>query len=67
MDSWLKYRRGAAAHASLGSISTAPQIRRVAARFGKMPTTSARRPISRFSRSSGLVESICRPCSDGTA
>src|SRR3954471_15414203 len=35
--------------------------------FGKMPTTSARRLISRLSRSSGFVEAICAQCSRGKA
>lgn len=64
LDSWLQYRRGNAAQSSLYSINTAPTSRRVAAWLGKMPTTSARRPISRCSRSRGLVESIgCQCCS----
>jgi len=38
------------------SMSRAPDSRSAEASLGKMPTTSARRPISRLTRSSGFVE-----------
>ena len=41
--------------------------RLVAALLGKMPTTSVRRLISLFSRSSGLFDQICRQCATGKA
>src|SRR5215204_3818468 len=46
---------------------SAPTSLMTAGSFGKMPTTSARRLISRLSRSSGLVEAIWAQCSRGKA
>ena len=46
----------------LASISTAPIKRVMLSSFGKMPTTSARRFTSLFSRSSGLVECSFARC-----
>src|SRR5690606_7696304 len=40
IDSWLKYRLGAAVHSSCCSMRTAPAKRISEARFGKIPTTS---------------------------
>src|SRR5690606_20578650 len=67
IDSWLKYRLGAAVHSSCCSMRTAPAKRISEARFGKIPTTSVRRPISRINRSNGFVECNCRQCSWGKA
>src|SRR5690606_3926096 len=67
IDSWLKYRREAAVHSSCCSWRTAPARRITAARLGKIPTTSVRRPISRLRRSKGLVECNWRRCSEGNA
>jgi putative transposase len=50
----------------LVSAGTAPTRRTIARRLGKMPTTSVRRRISRFSRSWGFLDQICRQCSWGT-
>src|SRR4051794_16721495 len=44
---------------------SAPTSRMTAGSFGKMPTTSERRLISRLSRSSGFVEAIWAQCSRG--
>ncbi len=48
--------RRSASHSSARSISTAPTRRTTDASSGKTPTTSVRRLLSRFRRSSGLVE-----------
>jgi hypothetical protein len=37
----------------------------MASSFGKIPITSARRLISRFTRSSGFVDAIWAQCSRG--
>ena len=49
-------------HSSCCSMRTASTRRTIAASFGKMPTTSARRFTSLFSRSSGLVECSLTRC-----
>src|SRR3954451_9417117 len=46
---------------------SAPTSLMTAGSFGKMPTTSARRLISRLSRSSGFVDAIWAQCSRGKA
>src|SRR3954467_2070022 len=46
---------------------SAPTSLMTAGSFGKMPTTSERRLISRLSRSSGFVEAIWTQCSRGKA
>src|SRR5688500_2845855 len=48
---------------AMASSIRAPTNRITASSFGKMPTTSARRLISLFSRSRGFVEAICAQCS----
>src|SRR3954468_18530825 len=56
------------AREQIGAIErsmSAPTSRTTAGSFGKMPTTSARRLISRLSRSSGFVEAIWAQCSRG--
>jgi hypothetical protein len=55
--------RRATTRLSCCPASTAPTRRMHDARFGKVPTTSVRRRISRFSRSGGLFDQICRQCS----
>jgi hypothetical protein len=45
--------------------SSAPTKRMIARSLGKMPTTSVRRLISPFNRSSELVEFSCCRCSLG--
>ena len=60
------YRR-ATVHSSLVSSMIAPTSRMMALSFGKMPTTSVRRLISRFPRSSGFVEAIWVQCSRGSS
>ena len=49
------------------SASTAPTRRITAASLGEMPTTRARRLISLFTRSSGLVDQIFDQCDRGNA
>jgi len=55
----------ATAHSSLVSSMSAPTNRMIAASLGKIPMTSARRLISRLTRSSGFVDAICAQCSRG--
>ena len=52
---------------SFCSKSSAPAGRITAWSLGKIPTTSERRPISLFTRSSGFVERILVQCSRGNA
>ena len=49
-------------HSSCCSASTMPISLITASRFGKMPTTSPLRRISRLRRSCGLFDQICRQC-----
>lgn len=49
--SFIALRGAAAAPSWLGSTNTRPQRHRVATRFGKVSTTSARRSIWQFTRS----------------
>jgi hypothetical protein len=53
-------------HSSCCSARTAPTSRAREVRSGKMPTTSVRRRISRFSRSWGLLDQICRQAALGS-
>ena len=57
--------RRLAARSSPASSLSAPVRRTTAASFGRMPTPSERRLISRFGRSSGLVLAIWGQCSRG--
>ena len=50
---------------SLASSMSAPVSRMAATSFGKMPTTSERRSISRLSRSKEFMEAIWGQCSRG--
>jgi hypothetical protein len=54
-------------HSSWASTRTAPASRSRAAGLGKTPTTSVRRLISLFSRSSGLVTGMKMPGAAGSA
>jgi hypothetical protein len=54
-------------YASWASTGTAPASRSRAAGLGKTPTTSVRRLISLFSRSSGAVDQIFSQCATGKA
>lgn len=62
-----KGRRSPDCHSSCKSASTAPTRRITAASLGKIPTTRARRLISLFTRSSGLVDQIFDQCDRGNA
>ena len=50
------YRARCTVHSSVCSMRMAPTRRRMAASFGKIPTTSVLRLISPFKRSIGFVE-----------
>ncbi len=56
---------GPACHSSCYSARTAPISRSADASSGKTPTTSVRRLISLFSRSSGFVDQTLRQWSAG--
>ena len=60
MDDSIKVGRSLASHSSCCSTRTTPASRSRAVGSGNTPTTSVRLFISLFTRSSGLVDQICR-------
>ena len=54
MDAWLKYHLGAAIHSSCCFMSNALDKRISDVRFGNIPTTSIRRPLSRVNAGTNL-------------